>query len=361
MNGRVYDPVLGRFLSADPYVDDAGDSQAYNRYTYVSNNPLGYTDPSGYIKLSFKTILKIVAVVVIAYFTAGAAISAWGTTMTGSMATGFTVTAGSTFATMMPVAIGNGIIGGLAGGFASGFAGSLLNGGSIGDAFKAGVIGGVAGAVGGGIAGAFSDAGLLTRTLAASAVGGATSEAMGGKFGEGALIAAGVTLAADGFQRMRDFTDENARRAAESRPDLKKELLAVDGAGELQTAGVLPTKSGDPFAPAWLDRAFKPVNKAWELASMKGQGSGKNWFERLGRDGPINRFIQSVSKVHDWMNSWGYDRAAGLYVSRGNTYDSLFSTYSWAAMPPAAIYTLAAQQSPNALITATRSTERERP
>jgi hypothetical protein len=48
MNGRVYDPQLGRFLSADSVVDDAGDMQAFNRYSYVHNNPLAYTDPSGH-------------------------------------------------------------------------------------------------------------------------------------------------------------------------------------------------------------------------------------------------------------------------------------------------------------------------
>lgn len=48
MNGRVYDPVLGKFLSADPNVQFEKSVTAYNRYSYVSNNPLKYTDPSGY-------------------------------------------------------------------------------------------------------------------------------------------------------------------------------------------------------------------------------------------------------------------------------------------------------------------------
>ncbi|HXU01683.1 MAG TPA: RHS repeat-associated core domain-containing protein, partial [Polyangia bacterium] len=48
MNGRVYDPLLGRFLSPDPNVQFGGDLQSYNRYTYVGNNPLRYTDPTGY-------------------------------------------------------------------------------------------------------------------------------------------------------------------------------------------------------------------------------------------------------------------------------------------------------------------------
>jgi RHS repeat-associated protein len=47
MNGRMYDPVLGRFLSPDPYVQAPDFSQNFNRYSYCLNNPLKYTDPSG--------------------------------------------------------------------------------------------------------------------------------------------------------------------------------------------------------------------------------------------------------------------------------------------------------------------------
>ncbi|MEZ4772743.1 MAG: FG-GAP-like repeat-containing protein [Bacteroidia bacterium] len=47
MNGRLYDPVLGRMLSPDNYVQAAFGSQGYNRYSYAVNNPLRFTDPSG--------------------------------------------------------------------------------------------------------------------------------------------------------------------------------------------------------------------------------------------------------------------------------------------------------------------------
>ncbi len=50
MNGRAYDYNLGRFLSVDPFVQDAGNSQAMNPYSYVLNNPLAFTDPSGYAR-----------------------------------------------------------------------------------------------------------------------------------------------------------------------------------------------------------------------------------------------------------------------------------------------------------------------
>jgi RHS repeat-associated protein len=51
MNGRMYDPLLGRMLSPDNYVQAGGYSQSYNRYSYCVNNPLKYTDPSGDIAL----------------------------------------------------------------------------------------------------------------------------------------------------------------------------------------------------------------------------------------------------------------------------------------------------------------------
>lgn len=55
MNGRFYDPTLGRFASADPFIQAAANPQSLNRYSYVLNNPLSYTDPSGYF---FKKLFK---------------------------------------------------------------------------------------------------------------------------------------------------------------------------------------------------------------------------------------------------------------------------------------------------------------
>jgi RHS repeat-associated protein len=48
MNGRVQDAITGRFLSPDPYIPDPGNTQSYNRYTYVNNNPLSRVDPTGF-------------------------------------------------------------------------------------------------------------------------------------------------------------------------------------------------------------------------------------------------------------------------------------------------------------------------
>jgi RHS repeat-associated protein len=47
-NGRMYDPSLKRFLTADPIVSHPGLSQSWNAYSYVMNSPLNFTDPTGY-------------------------------------------------------------------------------------------------------------------------------------------------------------------------------------------------------------------------------------------------------------------------------------------------------------------------
>ncbi|WP_326543927.1 Ig-like domain-containing protein [Pseudorhodoferax sp.] len=47
MNARLYDPIIGRHTSADPTVPDPADPQAFNRYSYVLNNALAFTDPTG--------------------------------------------------------------------------------------------------------------------------------------------------------------------------------------------------------------------------------------------------------------------------------------------------------------------------
>ena len=68
MNGRVYDSSIGRFLSADPHIQDPYDTQSYNRYTYVRNNPLNLTDPSGYSWLSDRIDKIVGTVMVVAAF-----------------------------------------------------------------------------------------------------------------------------------------------------------------------------------------------------------------------------------------------------------------------------------------------------
>jgi len=69
MNGRVYDPVQKRFLTPDPIVSNPFFNQSYNRYAYVLNNPLRYTDPSGFQEQPSPSIFDRALVVILKLFT----------------------------------------------------------------------------------------------------------------------------------------------------------------------------------------------------------------------------------------------------------------------------------------------------
>ncbi len=53
MNGRLFDPTLGRFLQTDPMLQSPDNLQNYNRYSYCLNNPVTCNDPSGYFHFNF--------------------------------------------------------------------------------------------------------------------------------------------------------------------------------------------------------------------------------------------------------------------------------------------------------------------
>ncbi|UTF99026.1 VCBS repeat-containing protein [Elizabethkingia anophelis] len=62
MNGRLYDPLLRRFLNADENIQDPYNTQIYNKYGYVMNNPLLYNDPSGEFFIVDDIILSAVII-----------------------------------------------------------------------------------------------------------------------------------------------------------------------------------------------------------------------------------------------------------------------------------------------------------
>ncbi|QIY92777.1 hypothetical protein FOB44_17610 [Chryseobacterium gallinarum] len=73
MNGRLYDPLLRRFLNADENIQDPYNTQNYNKYGYVLNNPLMYNDPSGefafaaFAALLAKAVFTAVAIKAVTY------------------------------------------------------------------------------------------------------------------------------------------------------------------------------------------------------------------------------------------------------------------------------------------------------
>lgn len=74
-NGRIYDPRLGRFMKAHTLIE-ADATQGLNRYTYVLNNPLTHTDPSGHSIAKYGRQIAAIAISIAAPY---AATAVWGT------------------------------------------------------------------------------------------------------------------------------------------------------------------------------------------------------------------------------------------------------------------------------------------
>ncbi len=89
MNGRIYDAKLARFVQADPFIQAATDSQMYNRYTYLRNNPMNATDPSGYFLVGASMMTLDAAIVGGTYALFKEAASHWGMTGAAHFMAGF--------------------------------------------------------------------------------------------------------------------------------------------------------------------------------------------------------------------------------------------------------------------------------
>ena len=158
MNGRMYNAMLGRFLSPDNFVQDPFNTQNYNRYGYVLNNPLVTADPSGEFFWFAVAIGALVGGVSQAIQPGANFGSILGGALIGAAAgavgagVGNVIGGGSFFGSKIATSIGfgQGFASGFAGGFAGGFVGGAGNSWLNGDSFGRGLLGGLkAGGIGG--------------------------------------------------------------------------------------------------------------------------------------------------------------------------------------------------------------------
>lgn len=157
MNGRLYDPILHRFLSPDNFVQDPTNTQNFNRYGYVLNNPLKYTDASG----EFAWLIPALIGGFSNWIAHGAKFSWEGLGYFGTGAIAGVLGAGAASGVTSIIGNGSGFIfgatvgasGGFAGGFTGGFGNALMGGSSFGSALGAGLGAGGIGALSGGLIG----------------------------------------------------------------------------------------------------------------------------------------------------------------------------------------------------------------
>ena len=196
MNGRVYDPDLGRFLSPDPYIQAPKNLQSYNRYAYVINNPLSYTDPSGYFfkkaRKKFKKTVKRATSVVksVTRSTAQSVVNINGATLRTINSNKITGTIARTAACSYGPPACAAYVG----------ASNYAETGSIGGSLKAGLIAGGTAYVTQGING--SELGPAGQVLAHGTVGGITAELQGGSFQQGFTSSVFVAAVAGPAQRL---------------------------------------------------------------------------------------------------------------------------------------------------------------
>jgi len=165
MNGRLYDPLVGRMFSPDPANVDNTNTESYNKYAYVMNNPLKYTDPSGNEPVTMAVVIGAAIVgaatnVAFNYNKIGSFADGLGYAMIGAYAgiAGSYIGAGVAAAIGVGSAMGVGAATGAAAGAASGFitgAGNAYIGyASAAQGLKAGLLSAGIGAASGAVSGA---------------------------------------------------------------------------------------------------------------------------------------------------------------------------------------------------------------
>ena len=217
MNGRIFDPLLARFVSADPNIQAMSNSQSYNRYSYVLNNPMSYTDPSGFFfKKIFKAIKKLfsngifraIGQIVSAVIGTALCGPACGAQAAAAFSAGATAILGGSIGDVLKAGITTYVSAGLFNGIGEIFGhatGAIGTGQWFQKIVAHGVVGGTLSRVqGGNFWKGFVSSGLsvgLTplvngirtvggRVFASAAIGGLSSRIMGGRFEVGAISAA---------------------------------------------------------------------------------------------------------------------------------------------------------------------------
>ena len=223
MNGRLYDPLLRRFLNADENIQDPHNTQNYNKYGYVFNNPLMYNDPSGEFAW-MPLIMGIVSYAAQSYYfntpitfeglAKSIAISYIGAGISYGIGTLFQVGKDASLGMKILMGIGKMAAHGISQGVLS-----MVQGGKF---WEGALPGAISSAVGdllripvGGNIGKILDH-KATRFAIGTIMGGVSSKLAGGNFWQGAAIAGVVTL----FNHMMHEVTEKSIKIGDLRVNL---------------------------------------------------------------------------------------------------------------------------------------------
>jgi RHS repeat-associated protein len=354
MNGRVYDPLVGRFLSADPNIQSPGNLQSYNRYSYVMNNPLGYTDPSGYSWWTSirNIVVRGVAAVADAYGCSGYCSAAVGAYQgyksggaAGAVVSGIGGYAGYQMSVFAPLTnqAGNVIWQNVATQAAVsgtiGCASASTAGGSCGQ----GALGSVAGVLSGTISASYGNNFSIQRVGVEAVAGGVVSVASGGSFKDGFLQAGGMSALT--------YLNYSMRQSAIANASLNPDNINGKSAGFF----------GDGIKMAGARRVIDLLTGRYTICDSTMGGCQGNpigpydtrssFFGYFYDPGDLRDHInESFAGPHDWLRN-----LTGSYDAQGNGIDFIHTSYArhvldetlnYALIPLAAPFAAAALVSP---------------
>jgi hypothetical protein len=351
MNGRIYDPEIGRFLSADPFVQFPHSTQGYNRYTYVGNNPLSHTDPSGFfLKKLLQKIAPILSIAAnfipgcqlwcsaaigaaVGYLTTG--------TLKGAVLGGASAMAaygiGEAFQGMAVANVKQGIdtfaVGLKAGQF---FGKALLHGlsqgvfsaaggGRFGDGFLGGASASLMSPVVNRIEGDSFGA-VSARVVTAATVGGTAAKLGGGKFANGAISAAFVQA----------FNAEQHRtQAAEEEGEYKLALVAERSNSESDTGhvfvgGIEPDGSTEAYGFYPEEQNVDALYQGKELKGVVLSDNAK-FSKALSGSSDFKMKVFTVDRAtYDSAISYirGYDQVSDYSLGTNSCVHAAFNTFN---------------------------------
>jgi RHS repeat-associated protein len=326
MNGRVYDPLIGRFLSADPIIQTINLSQALNPYSYVMNMPLTLIDPSGYSWLSklFHGIGKF-------FKKWGAMIIGIGLTLIGC----YPLIAGlvsSAFST----AVNGGTLGSFLTGFVVGAIASAIAapiGDSLSGALRIGGQGLLASVARGAITGAFAG-GIASSIMGGSFWAGFTGGALAGAIAGGLTWWAMKYLVPAATSNAESGTEDTGRDTAAAksgRPLTEDEKKAF--AGQFPDEVLESARIHEGTVPWWLRKGMRAVTLGKEIYIRSGeyQPGTADGVELLGHElVHVQQYAAGMTVAKYLWESWRgyrnnpYEKQA--YDRQGPIRDSFCST-----------------------------------
>ena len=289
MNGRLYDPVLGRFFSPGNYVQMPDNSQNFNRYSYCLNNPLKYTDPSG----------NLFGIIAFAAFGMGSSMmqaafegkSVWKAGALSLLSSAASYGIGEAFKNVAST-FGNELLRAGAHGLASGVV-SALDGGNFVSSF-------VSGAAASGMGSYAQSVDMNTGLMVASttAMGGVVAWMVGGDFLQGAMEGLSISLV-NHRAHERKLYDRQLKKIynayLETSWRLKNGYYEIISAKELcESIGGELAEVSDEVNNSCAIRLSAALNAAgYDIPNIEGTMKGKDQKGYFLKAEDLNRYLRS--------------------------------------------------------------------